>query len=902
MATPEERIKALREEIKLKLESNELDKASRAITEESLRTLDKKNASEADYQALLKKTKIELDAVSRSADYVAQSFFDAVNDLTKSNKLIQEQRQNLNKLSRTARDLLDIRSGEATINEKILKKKSEEIRLGKRNLEFLKEAAKGDAEKQKELQNQINATKELENSYNEIQKIVDKTNRSLGAIPALASGIDAALQKAGIPALGLADAMGATHQAAQEAAQIGGEAAESFDAMSTFTGNVSDNLMDALSPANLIQFALVEIVGAMVSIDKQTGKIAQNFGISYDQAAGINEEMTDTAASSYLLSITTNDLGDAFIRLNSEFGTFASVSEEALESFSRLTKEAKISEEASAALYKTTFLTGKTLEESAAISLGETAALNAQTGLALNKKQILEEISKVTSSTTLSLGGSTEALTEAVYKAKALGVEMAQLEQIADGLLQFESSITNELEAELLIGRDLNLERARLLALNNDIGGVAEEIAKQIGSAADYTKMNRIQQEALAKAVGMTRDSLADSLMEREALAQLAGVEGDTAKERFDNLVKEVGLEEAKKRIGDESLANMYASENIQERFTQSVEKLKEVFVTVGEVLMPIAEVIVDMVGGIAKFVGSISWLIKPLTRIYLIFKGIQLVKKGTLALTEYMEAKEKRLLALGRLRRIQAEKRKIQKATELGIDQSQVAAEEIKLALGTRILSLLGLQKSAKAFQLSLDEGQTVLAATRAALENTILYKLVAQGASLVKNLAITVATNAAKRIGVMISNLELRKKIASMFTSIGSYAMQSAASAAATPVIGPVLAIAAMAAAVAGGMALYSKFNKADDFMADGYGKRGYFDEDGLTLLNNKDQTFVAGTSLNKGTPNLNPPPSTSQAASNAEQRKTNSLLEALLTKESNVYMDSDRVGAAFAKRSTI
>ena len=329
MATPEERIKALREEIKLKLESNELDKASRAITEESLRNLDKKNASEEDYQALLKKTKIELDAVSRSADYVAQSFFDAVNDLTKSNKLIQEQRQNLTKLSRTARDLLDIRSGEATINDKILQKKKEEIRLGLRNLEFLKEAAKGDAKKQKELQDQIKATKELESTYNEIQKVVDKTNRSLGAIPALASGIDAALQKAGIPALGLADAMEATHQAAQEAAQIGGEAASSFDAMSTFTGNVADNLMDALSPANLIQFALVEIVGAMVSLDQQAGELAKNFGISYTQARGIQEEMTDTAAQSYMLSITTAGLTESFIKLNNEFGTFASISEEA---------------------------------------------------------------------------------------------------------------------------------------------------------------------------------------------------------------------------------------------------------------------------------------------------------------------------------------------------------------------------------------------------------------------------------------------------------------------------------------------------------------------------------------------------------------------------------------------
>lgn len=883
MATPEERIKALREEIKLKLESNELDKASRAISEESLRNLDQKNASEAEYQALLKKTKVELDAVSRSADYVAQSFFDAVNDLTKSNKLIQEQRQNLNKLSRTARDLLDIRSGEATINDKILQKKKEEIRLGRRNLEFLKEAAKGDAQKQKELQDQINATKELENTYNEIQKVVDKTNRSLGAIPALASGIDAALQKAGIPALGLSDAMEATHRAAQEAAQIGGEAASSFDAMSTFTSNVAGNLRDALSPANLIQFALVEIVGAMISLDQQAGDLAKNFGISYTQARGIQEEMTKTAAQSYTLSVTTAELTESFIKLNSQFGTFASIPEEALVSFTRLTKEAKLSDEAASGLYRTTFLTNQTLEESAAISLGETAALNAQTGLALNKKQILEEISKISSSTTLSLGGSTEALTEAVYKAKALGVEMSQLEQIADGLLQFESSITNELEAELLIGKDLNLERARLLALNNDIAGAAEEIASQVGSAADFTKMNRIQQEALAKAVGMTRDGLADSLMEREALAQLAGVEGDTAKEKFNNLVKEVGLEEAKKRIGDENLANMYASENIQDRFTQSVEKLKEIFVTVGEVLMPIAEVIINMVGGIAKFVGFFSPLIKLATKLFLIFKGISLVTKGMVALNKTLAAMEARKLAAQEMGMgFRARTLAMMGFQEAALNV-QIAQETTKATLGSRILGILGLQTAQQEYQSVLKKEGNVLTAIKAAMEKNILGTLVLQGFNLIKNLAVMVAQGAAATA----------KAVAEAFANAFS-----------TGGIGVPIALAAAAAGVAGIYALTrsSKTSVADDFMADGYGKRGYFDEDGLTLLNNKDQTFVAGTSLNKGTSNLNVPPSTSQAASNAEQRKTNSLLEALLTKESNVYMDSDRVGAAFAKRSTI
>ena len=891
MPTPEDKIKALRELIKLQLESNELDKASRAISEESLRNLDQKNASEAEYQALLKKTKIELDAVSRSADYVAQSFFDAVNDLTKSNKLVQEQRQNLNKLSKTARDLLDIRSGEATVNDKILQKKKEEIRLGRRNLEFLKEAAKGDAQKQKELQDQINSTKELENSYNEIQKVVDKTNRSLGALPALASGIDAALQKAGIPALGLSDAMEATHKAAQEAAQMGGEAASSFNAMSTFTGNVASNLKDALSPANLIQFALVEIVGAMVSLDQQAGELAKNFGISYTQARGIQGEMTDTAAQSYMLSITTAGLTESFIKLNNEFGTFASISEEALVSFTRLTKEAKLSDEATLGLYRTTFLTNQTLEESAALSLGETAALNAQTGLALDKKQILEGISKVSSSTTLSLGGSTEALTEAVYKAKALGVEMSQLEQIADGLLQFESSITNELEAELLIGKDLNLERARLLALNNDLGGVAEEIASQIGSAADFTKMNRIQQEALAKAVGMTRDGLADSLMEREALAKLAGVEGNTAKERFDNLVKEVGLEEAKKRIGDENLAKMYASENIQERFAQSVEKVKEIFVAVGEVLMPIMEVISSMVGGIAKFVGSISWLIKPLTNVYLIFKGIQLLQKGFIATQKIINAtqakgyaKAKAAAALEKVGLVTAKQRATFAGRVTYFKNLETGQTQKNLILENSSLLTVIKKSLLKKKNFLLEKKETFQKTFQAALGKT---ELAQEG-----------IIQTFKKRGLLLGMRDIAQRGIRLALATATAIAEVTGMSVATLGIAAAVGLAAAGGVIAMLSSQQGKAVKANDLMSpgggSGYGNRMLLAPEGAFSLNNKD-TIIAGTKLN-------PPPSTSQAASNAEQRKTNSLLEALLTKESNVYMDSDRVGSAFAKRSTI
>ena len=108
-------------------------------------------------------------------------------------------------------------------------------------------------------------------------------------------------------------------------------------------------------------------------------------------------------------------------------------------------------------------------------------------------------------------------------------MELGKVEDIAGSLLDFESSIKNELEAELLTGKNLNLEKARQAALNNDLATVATEIAKQAGDSAEFAKMNRIQQDALAKSVGMSRDELAETLYTQE---QLEGLTGDEAAKR----------------------------------------------------------------------------------------------------------------------------------------------------------------------------------------------------------------------------------------------------------------------------------------------------------------------------------------------------------------------------------
>ena len=123
--------------------------------------------------------------------------------------------------------------------------------------------------------------------------------------------------------------------------------------------------------------------------------------------------------------------------------------------------------------------------------------------------------------------------------------------------------------------------------------------------------MNRIQQEAIANAAGLTRDDLAQSLIDREALVALSGVEGKDAKERFDNLVKSTSLEEAKKRLGNDQLALQFQQQSVAERFNNTIEKLRELFVSLAE---PILQIVSPFMNLVTNVLPLINVILTPVT------------------------------------------------------------------------------------------------------------------------------------------------------------------------------------------------------------------------------------------------------------------------------------------------
>jgi hypothetical protein len=608
---------------------------------------------------LLEKWEDELSAATSSIDSMASAFQNAVSEIGKGNKGLNDTKRSFNKLTSLAQELQSHNAGINKLSSKQLQslekqalQEQQKLQTTLDTLEAEKQAIINDRRNGVQTAQQLEQLRKINAAQNEIRGTINGENQAfedlitnskefnrqaeniedaLGLGGNALKGMQGTMSKLGLGGLadklGLDEANEAMNEMANNLTDGGKNVAslgDKFKIMgagmkSAFSG-LAKNL---LGPETLI----LEMVSALQKADEAAGKLAKDFNLTYSEALDTRRELSNMAALSGDVALNAQGLQESMVAVGKSLGTNAMLNEADLKTFTKLREQAGYTNEELVGIQKLSLVNGKTLEDNTAEILGGAEAYASRNKLVVNEKDVLREVSKASASLKLTLGGSAEAVAVAAVKAKQFGLNLEQAEKISQSLLQFESSIESELSAELLTGKELNFERARALALNGQTADAAAEIAKQVGTSADFAKMNVLQQEALAKAAGMERDELAQSLMDREALTKLSGVEGENAQERFNNLVKEVGLEEAKKRLGDEQLANQFAQQSVQERFLQATEKLKEVFVSIAEPVLAIISPLVDLITNILP---AVNIILQPLiTGFQLIADTIGLITQG---------------------------------------------------------------------------------------------------------------------------------------------------------------------------------------------------------------------------------------------------------------------------------
>lgn len=325
--------------------------------------------------------------------------------------------------------------------------------------------------------------------------------------------------------------------------------------------------------------AFKAMLDAVLGIEQANFRVGRALNISAGAADQMRTQFDKIAVASDNVVVNSTRMLQSQIEISKQLGTNKQLSADILVNDVKLRDVLGLEAESRQKIAEATIVTGRKAPEITKSVIGTVGAFNSLVKTSFKFNDIIGEASKLSGVMGLTFAKYPEKLTKALLSVKTLGFELKQLDSTAESFLDFEGSISKEMEAQVLTGRDMNLTAAREAALNNDNAKLAQEITKNIGDANSYLKMNRIQQEAIAQSVGMSRDSLADVLKKQELYSKLGATDVETFNKKIELLEKQGKTQEQISAMIGKDAYNTYTQVSTAEKLSEIMERIKKVFV-----------------------------------------------------------------------------------------------------------------------------------------------------------------------------------------------------------------------------------------------------------------------------------------------------------------------------------
>ena len=342
---------------------------------------------------------------------------------------------------------------------------------------------------------------------------------------------------------------------------------QQVDAQQEISKAAAKQIQSALSFEKIMGSAIVK---AVLAVDTQVTNLSKSLGFSYDSAKNLRDGMESFAKSAEDGFTTVAKLAKAQEDLTDQLGIAVDFGNEERQQFSKLTEVVGLSAGEAGKLANFSAAAGASTSDYVKDVRAAAFASQQANKIHISDKQLLQSISSLSAGILVKFQSNPKALAEAVVQSKKLGLSLDQVDKTGESLLNWESSIENELKAELITGKQLNLEKARAAALTGDQATLMQEVASQAGSLAEFQDMNVIAQRSLAEAFGMSKDEMADMLMKQEAINKY----GSKAEELNAQQLKD--FEESGLSLED-YLKKQAEQVDIQTKFNTAMDRLQEI-------------------------------------------------------------------------------------------------------------------------------------------------------------------------------------------------------------------------------------------------------------------------------------------------------------------------------------
>ena len=385
------------------------------------------------------------------------------------------------------------------------------------------------------------------------------------------------------------------------------------EALSSATSKMGGALKGIFNPALLGAVALLAVLAlafkGFASLDNAAKSFRNETGLLNSQTEGLASNIAEVTMQTAALGASAEDVAQAAASFTNTFEGVVQPSKETLKNVVALEKNFGVAADGAAKVNLMFQSIGGLSEQAAQALVSQTAQAAALVGVAPDK--VIKDLAENAETAAMFFQGSVGDLSKAAIEAARLGTSLTQAAKVAEGLLDFENSITAELEASAMLGQSINFNKARELAAQGDILGAQQATLNELDKKVNLEELNFFQLQSIAKASGMEVSELQNQLSLRKQFGPLndqqkAALDALAAKgNEIKDITKEQLDAETQSVIKQQEMQSRLDS--ISNRFSAIGTNLMTAFAPLMEAIIPALEFMGTVLGGIATFIGHMA-------------------------------------------------------------------------------------------------------------------------------------------------------------------------------------------------------------------------------------------------------------------------------------------------------
>lgn len=348
--------------------------------------------------------------------------------------------------------------------------------------------------------------------------------------------------------------------------------------------------------ANTLAATLMMLKGAydlFIKFDKAAWDFRKAMGMTRAESAGIQKSAQRIAIDYMHIGVTVESAYKSYQALGKSMGGVHNVSAGLVKDVAVMAAQLGISEETSARFLRNLASVSKSSMESQSNMMYMAQAMSSAAGVQLS--DVMGDVATKSTKTLTMMSRLPNVALRTAIELRRMGTDINKAADSSRHILDFTESVNEEMEASVLLGRGINLQRARELSYRRDLVESTKEILR-ITKQVNFEQLDTFQQEAYAKATGKTVDELLNMLQADRQIEQIKrrGTTEQRAQLALYEKMSKENVAAAKARAKDVGI--MIQAKANQERITAITAKWNQLLAKAQEWLLPIVDRMLDLV------------------------------------------------------------------------------------------------------------------------------------------------------------------------------------------------------------------------------------------------------------------------------------------------------------------